>query len=131
VTGPGPATTDVRVEYARLVLAQYRSGEPAPEGSVTASLAEATRELLTLAEDALDEDERRNASHVSEDGGVWLTPADALTMAKAREDAAELLAERVDECTECEGDTVCEACGDRAVRIESYRDLGRRLGGDR
>jgi hypothetical protein len=130
VSGAEPARTDVRVEYARLVLAQYRGGEPAPEGSVTASLAEATRELLTLADDALDEDELRDSTHADVDG-VWLTTEDARTMAKAREDAIDLLTERVDECTECQGDEVCSACGDRAVRIEAYRDLGRRLGGDR
>jgi hypothetical protein len=130
VSGAEPARTDVRVEYARLILAQYRGGEPAPEGSLTASLAEATRELLTLTDDALTEDELRDSTHADVDG-VWLVPEDARTVAKALEDAADLLDDRIAYCGDCAGEDVCEACGDRAVRIEAYRDLGRRLGGAR
>jgi hypothetical protein len=131
-------TADPRIEHARQVLAGYDRGRWTAEVNLIGHLAGAVRQLLEVVgelavtlKDAEDEDRERDASHVDVEGGAWFTPADALTVAAALDDAAELLRDRISYCLECGDTPLCDGCTDRLARADAYDALGRTLRGDR
>jgi hypothetical protein len=123
--GGNPATTDPRVAAARACLAstqqidvttQTRGGllrlAAELQRQLTQVLAAVTEMEFTLADAESAEDDRA-ATHIDEDG-VWLIPADALTVMDALTDAARWQAQY-----------------GAAPRAARYRALSEQLGGAR
>lgn len=125
-------TADQRVDRAREFLAGARKRKVAelPPSVLARELAECRRQLgqvldvvteqLFTIQDAEDMEDWLDTTHIDADGGVWLTPADALVFAQALADA---IAYR--DRGPC---SACEHAATEAERAHAYTALARALG---
>jgi hypothetical protein len=130
-------TADARVSQARefLAAAARHKVSELPPSVLVRELAEARRvlgQLLTLADDFIDEDEALRArTHVEAggDGGAWITPADMAVLADALADAFEWRQPAM-ACADCEH-VYGGHCADHAEDAEkaaAYAALAQALG---
>jgi hypothetical protein len=119
---------DYRVTFAREALGWFDRGDWSDPVNAAGQLAGALRQLLTLADDALDEDQDYDVTGITASGGARLSPADALVLAQALADA--VAHRNAGPCADCAAEYggLCYKHVADEERADAYAALGRALG---
>jgi hypothetical protein len=132
-------TADQRVTAAREYLTHARkykvaelppavlAREDAELRRLLGQVLDVVREMQFTLEDAEDLERARDATHV-DDGGVWLTPPDALVLAKALADA--IAYRDPGPCADCAAEPggLCHKHAEGELQADAYAALARTLG---